>query len=113
MTIWILTIPVRHSEPMEAKEIEPDLATMQALVGGYLEAVELVLPGGTMYVNEEGKLERQYGGLSFNFRATALLQRHNPLFGSFIVGDAFVCGVPDEAGNDRDCDSAYLRMAEN
>lgn len=64
------------------------LATMQKLVGGYIEMVRL---GGNEYlvVNEEGLLD----GLPLNVVATALYQGIPRRHDGVIVGDAIHCAV--------------------
>lgn len=108
MAIKVLVIPADHSKPVEAREIEPSLDQMQALVGGWLEVVDVLEPLGSMYLNEEGKLRR----LPLNQRATALIQRHNAMLLDVIVGDAFVSGPPDREGQDTDCPLEYLGLAD-
>jgi hypothetical protein len=67
------------------------LQELQHVVGGYIERVQL-RPGngrGTMYVNEEGKLE----GLQRNQKATAMVLVS--AWGDFIVGLALIVRVED------------------
>lgn len=65
------------------------LEEMQAIVGGYIELVELVELDGstTMVVNEEGKLIP----LSLNLEASRIFRAHHPASKDFIVGDVLVC----------------------
>ena len=58
------------------------LEEMQAIVGGYIELVEL-----TMVVNEEGK----FIPLSLNLEASRIFRAHHPASKDFIVGDVLVC----------------------
>lgn len=103
MEFKVLYIPADPSFALEKRTVT-DVETMSALVGGHLETVTLDDPPGVMYVNEEGKLQN----LPLNQRATELVQRHNPALKDVIVGNAFVCGQPDENGDDTDCPEAYI-----
>ena len=62
------------------------LEEMQAIVGGYIELVELD-GNTTMVVNEEGKLIP----LSLNLVASRIFRAHHPASKDFIVGDVLVC----------------------
>ena len=62
------------------------LEEMQAIVGGYIELVELD-GSTTMVVNEEGKLIP----LSLNLEASRIFRAHHPASKDFIVGDVLVC----------------------
>ena len=62
------------------------LKEMQAIVGGYIELVELD-GNTTMVVNEEGKLIP----LSLNLEASRIFRAHHPASKDFIVGDVLVC----------------------
>lgn len=72
------------------------LRQMQAHVGGWIEAVSL--DGGTMYINEEGKLR----GLPFNWVATEVATVHGAIARNrdLIVGNAIVLGPTDDNGDD-------------
>lgn len=87
MTTLVL-IPV--DDPVEVLEVEPSLAGLQHLVGGFIECVALddELHG---YCNEEGKLD----GLRINVRATRLVETYRPGFMAHdvIVGDFIVLGM--------------------
>lgn len=106
--IQVVVIPANPALPTELREIEPDLTAMQAIVGGYIEVAGLLEPLATMYINEEGKLMR----LPLNQRATAILQRHNPAMAGYVVGDVFICGVPNRDGKDTSCPDEYLRLVD-
>lgn len=72
--------------------IKGDLESMQAIVGGYIEAVyPFDDPDVALICNEEGKLE----GLSPN---RFLLNRNNGVC-DFICGDFFLCYAPAESEN--------------
>lgn len=101
--ITVLFIPADESRPIETREIIPDLDGLKSLVGGYLEVVGLTNPLATMYVDMDGKSK----GLPVNARATFLGISQNHMLGDFIVGDVFICGVPDAGGIDTDCPPFY------
>jgi hypothetical protein len=75
-------------------EIEHSLGSFQAVVGGYIEGV--FGRGATMYVNEEGLLQR----LTPNPRATSFAERVMGRSGIFLVGTALIVGPGDGEGND-------------
>jgi hypothetical protein len=67
------------------------LAELQALVGGYIEALRA--PGGHwLFINEDGKRL----DLPVN-RLASILLRHRLRPDDYIVGDAVLCS-PEEAG---------------
>ena len=75
-----------YKEPY-LKEIEDTLENLQEIVGGYIECVEM--PGMRnvdLYVNEEGKLDRQTG----NFWL--------PEYEDCVVGTCFMVGADPEEG---------------
>lgn len=75
-----------------------DLAAMQALVGGLIQRLEL-RDGCSLYVNEEGKIER----LAFNSIGTDLALLNGLIFPTdAVVGDVFVTGPGDGEGGDLD-----------
>ena len=76
-------------------QIEDDLGSYQAVVGGYIEAVCGDI--ATIYVNEEGLLQ----SLPFNPRATEFAQKVLGK-GVMLVGTALILGPPDEDGRDSD-----------
>jgi len=66
--------------PMEMRIVDDvDLRTLQELVGGYIELVNMPEIDGDMYVNEEGLLM----GLEYNAKASDLTGQH-------IVGTAVI-----------------------
>jgi len=74
-------------------EIEDSLASFQAVVGGYIEAVCGV--NATIYVNEEGLLM----GLPYNDAASLYAQRVLGL-GVMLHGTALILGPADAEGSD-------------
>jgi hypothetical protein len=82
---------------MEVREITPsELDACQSLVGGLIEAIDLQNPSASLYVNEEGKLQR----LPHNVRATQTMWAHNELLRrrDRVAGDAFIAGPVDRRG---------------
>jgi hypothetical protein len=68
--------------------LDGGLAGLQALVGGYIEALPYPpRPGAWVCINEEGKIH----GLPGNVRATHLLRRKLHI-GDWIAGPAVICG---------------------
>lgn len=75
--------------------IEDDLEDLTAIVGGFIEAIN-VTEDAIMYLNEEGKLH----GLPFNYSANALI-RAAPFRlhgGDFLVGNVVVVGTRNGLG---------------
>lgn len=83
--------PTREDTPANGRTYT--LAELQAIVGGYIEALRAP-DGRLMFVNEDGK--RMH--LPRNSAATVLM-RPRLLFGDCIVGDAVLC-TPLEAGEE-------------
>lgn len=92
-------IPADAAFPIQHTEVPHNgLGTYQEIVGGHIEAIDLVMPEATFYIDEEGKLKDK----PVNLRATAILWVHNPAYRKqdVIVGDAFLVGPVDENGDD-------------
>ena len=85
------------------QETATDLASLQRLVGGYIEAVHLDSIDSHAYVNEEGK----FRGLRFNPAATAFLDAVTP--GSAPHGR--IRGTMVVLGNGPDGDEADLPVS--
>lgn len=106
--ITVLVIPVEGGAHL--RRIAPDLASLQALVGGYIENVQLPYQG-VLYCNEEGKFE----GRSPNRHATVLARHLNAGLapGDIIVGDVVIVGVVSAAGaRDGDDHDVPTRIVE-
>ena len=71
------------------KEIKGDLESMQAVVGGYIQAIYPFDDEVALVCNEEGKIN----GLMPN---RFLLNRNNGVC-DFICGDFFLCSAPAES----------------
>ena len=86
-TVKVLVFPV--GKPAEVREIASGLEAMQAVVGGYIEAVALN-ENVTLWCNEEGKVT----GLPLNLRAP-----RDPMFPhDIIAGDFFLSRVSQKTG---------------
>ena len=94
MSITVLYVPA-HGE-CEVRDIEPDLATFQQLVGGDIEAIRG--PEWTAYLHTEGKLL----SLTGNAVATLLAARLGWVYlpGDALVGVVVFCGPADAEGAD-------------
>lgn len=75
-------------EPFDLGPEETQLRTMQAAVGGYIEAVTL-RDSRVLVCNEEGKML----GLARNAAATTLLHEAGGSRSDYIVGDALLCAA--------------------
>ncbi|GAA4353234.1 DUF3846 domain-containing protein [Microbacterium rhizosphaerae] len=86
-------------EPVELREFS-SLEDYQAAVGGWIEPVDLLDLGTTVYINEEGLLRQ----LPFNSRATFLWWYHVPEARqrAMLAGDAVLVGLPDSNGDSTD-----------
>lgn len=85
----------------QRKTVERGLASMQSLVGGYIEALSLT-DEVSAYINEEGK----YNGAHRNEAGTALVKHalasvgRQLIPGDFIAGSLVLMGQPDDEGED-------------
>ena len=98
-----ITTNAEGSGEMWHEDVEPDALyeRIKKHIDGWLEAVRL--DGGTMYLNEEGKLKR----LSINEIATTVFRTH--LGGEdHVVGNVVVVGPPDSECNDTSIDETML-----
>jgi hypothetical protein len=111
-----IVIPADPTQPCRLEDPQT-LRDMQALVGGYIEAVRVdrgrpqypQLPPGvreeyqvTLYVNEE---YRFIEGAQYNERASWFY----PWAGG-ILGDAFICGSPTFDGDDTDVPNDLIKL---
>lgn len=95
----MLVIPADDLQPMRLETIDNrDVDAFRHLVGGGLQAVNLSEPDGSVYINDEGKLN----GLEINRRLTMVTWIHNQAFlgRDGIVGDGFLVGKVDPRGDD-------------
>ena len=83
---------------VDASKIEfdgEDLPTVQQLVGGDLQTMELPGAEAALWFNESGKSDE----LAVNYRATFLFWLYRPEFmrvGDLLVGDVLVVGLPSD-----------------
>ena len=100
----VIVIPADKALGIRSRHTDerPQVPELQALVGGYIEAVpqwvDYIGTPCVVYCNEEGKLDE----LPVNIRATALWwkARGRPA-DDVLVGDiVLVVGLPDKEGND-------------
>lgn len=91
-----LRIPVDESELIMELEVV-ELEDYQAVVGGWIEPVDIPTLGATIYVHEEGLVL----SLPFNARATFLWWYFVPEARqkAMLVGPALVVGLPDRDGD--------------
>lgn len=92
----------------EVRDVERTLESMQALVGGDIEAVGL--GENTMYINEMGKYT---AGMGLNHKATTLVEHFHPGFQQrdHIVGPAVILGM-DASGNDTDVPQVLVDLVD-
>jgi hypothetical protein len=115
--IKALVIP--SEGPLFEVELTPDddgssLAQLQALVGGYIQALPIpeFVPGSdhaTAYVNEEGKFDPDCPP---NMRATDFFVPGIGLFaGDYIAGACVLLGFDPEVGENRDVPQPVIDRA--
>lgn len=97
-----LLIPETTSEPIVEVDLQGGLEELQALVGGYIQALPVPYDlcksetPVTAYVNEEGKFLE---ACKPNMRATDFMVPGVGLFfGDYISGPMLVCGFDPEEG---------------
>lgn len=101
----IIALEVRVDGTAEVKPIEPELETLQGIVGGYIEAVGPADGRWTAYVDEEGLLK----GLPLNRRAT-VMARQLGAGDVLLVGPAVFLGPADDEGYDTDVTAEVLAL---
>ena len=102
-----LVIPTAESEPITEFEVNK-LEDYQAVVGGWIEPVDIPALGVTVYVHEEGLMLN----LPFNPRATFLWWYFVPEARqrAMLVGPALITGLPDRSGDSTDVPSEVVAM---
>lgn len=102
-----IVIPADAEAPLELREFAT-LEDYQAVVGGCIEAVDLLDFGVTIYVNEEGLLRH----LPLNSRASFLWWYHVPEARqkAMLIGDAVVVGLPDRSGKNTDLPATVRQL---
>ena len=108
-TVSGLIIPALGELAIEQTELAVhDLRRRQEIVGGLIDAVELLTPPATFYINDSGKLE----GLPVNRRASAALWLGNKAFRGqdVLVGDCLLVGPADHEGDDTSVPEELTRL---
>ncbi|WP_409048502.1 DUF3846 domain-containing protein [Microbacterium sp. HA-8] len=102
-----LVIPTAAGEPITECEVNK-LKDYQAVLGGWIEPVDIPALGVTVYVNEEGLMRN----LPFNPRATFLWWYFVPEARqrAMLVGPALISGMPDRSGDSTDVPSEVVAM---
>jgi hypothetical protein len=102
-----LFVPANVAEPVRELELDT-LDDYLKAVDGWIEAVDVMPLGVTMYVNENGLSEK----LPFNGRATYLWWFHVPgvRAGAGLVGNAVLVGLPGEDGEGTEIPAATLAL---
>lgn len=90
MKVLVITTKGEYEE----KEIDNNLKTLQDIVGGYIQYVDISQDGLQMIVNEEGKIL----DLEYNLGAT-LLYNTTHLYNDMILGNAIIVNTDDEGEN--------------
>lgn len=88
----MLVVVINTDGTVVKQEIDGSLASMQAIVGGLIQPLDLT-EDSTIWVNEEGLLL----DLPYNHVATELLRQWYQ--GLSLCGTAFLTGGTDEDGN--------------
>lgn len=97
-SIQCLIIPADLDVLVQTMELEQgDIKTMQGIVDGRFQVLELEAQKASMFVNEEGKNI----GLKMNQRATMLLWLSDSVwrFQDVVAGNVFIIGPPDDEGD--------------
>lgn len=107
--VTVVIVPADEEVPITKQDLDGSLASYQAIVGGWIEAVT-VNEQVTFYVNEEGKLM----GLPINGRATEYLYELDDAWigHDVIVGDAVIVGPPDEEGDTQSVTAEVIEYFE-
>ena len=90
MKVLVITTKGEYEE----REIDNNLKTLQDIVGGYIEYVDISQDGLQMIINEEGKIL----DLEYNLGAT-LLYNTTHLYNDMILGNAIIVNTDDEGEN--------------
>lgn len=90
MKVLVITTKGEYEE----KEIDNNLKTLQDIVGGYIQYVDISQDGLQMIVNEEGKIM----DLEYNLGAT-LLYNTTHLYNDMILGNAIIVNTDNEGEN--------------
>lgn len=102
-----IVIPTYPAQPLEQREFV-GLGDYRTAVDGWVEALDLLDLGVTIYINEEGHLRH----LPMNSRASFLWWYHVPVTRqtAMLVGDAVVVGLPGRNGESTDVPDAVRKL---
>ena len=90
MKVLVITTKGEYEE----REIDNNLKTLQDIVGGHIEYIDISQDGLQMIVNEEGKIM----DLEYNLGATLLFNATH-LYNDMILGNAIIVNTDDEGEN--------------
>lgn len=108
MSRTVLGVLVRTTGEISLGMVNTDLTSLQAIVGGDLECVELGAGGAHLYCNENGVLD----GLRINTVATRAMHELRPTLEScLIVGDAVFLGTTPSGAEGR-CPAAVCVLLQ-
>lgn len=108
MSIKIITVPADSTQPVTRDDSPDDLATLQNLVGGDIDAVGI--GNCAIYFDGEGKWKNR----PINIRATKLAHRLKLITPhDAIAGDVVVTGHNDETGDNADAPEAFHTYLTN
>ncbi len=99
----ILAVTVEPGKPAKIARIGAELEDMQAIVGGYIEAVPLCSDGAVLVCNEEGKFD--------DLPVSRVLIGRGHRMHDVICGTFFIAGTAGEAFTDL-TDEQAMRYAE-
>ena len=102
-----ILVPGDGEAPLRIQEFTT-LSDYQDAVGGYIQPITIPTLGVTVYVNEEGLLQR----LPLNSRSTFLWWFHVPTARqkAMLVGDAVIVGMVDRRGENTSVPSDVLEL---
>ena len=105
--VTALVIPTAEGAPITECEVN-NLEDYQAVVGGWIEPVDIPALGVTVYVHEEGLRLN----LALNTRATLLWWYFVPEArqSAMLVGPALITGLPNRSGDSTDVPSEVGSM---
>lgn len=104
-----IIVPADEDQALKVVQVDAeDLPTMQAVVGGTIEAFNFDSPAVSLFANDEAMLYE----LPHNLRATLLLWQHSKgLRGqAYITGDAILVGMPDGRGRTKSVPSDFVKF---